>query len=265
MVLKAIGSKFRRSQPSGTFTVNKIQIADLFDALHAGWEDFKAIPSHAVMLAIIYPVLGLVLARLVHGLAVLPLLFPLAAGFALLGPFAALGLYELSRRREMGEEPSASDVLQVFKSPAIGSILSLGALLLVLFFVWLASAQSIYRATFGYTPAADIPGFFNQVLTSDLGHRLILVGCGVGFLFALVALCISVVSFPLLLDRDANVADAVLTSVRAVAENPVTMAVWGLIVTGLLVLGTIPFFLGLTVVIPVLGHATWHLYRKLIA
>ncbi len=265
MVLKRIGSQFRRSQPTDTFTINKIQLADLSDALRLGWEDFKAIPSHAVMLAIIYPVLGLLLARTVHGLAVLPLLFPLAAGFALLGPFAALGLYELSRLREEGEEPSASDALRVFKSPAIGSILALGFILLVLFLVWLASAQSIYRATFGFTPAADIPGFFHQVLTTDLGHKLIFVGCGVGFLFAVVSLCISVVSFPLLLDRDANVADAVLTSVRAVAENPVTMAAWGLIVTALLIIGTLPFFLGLTVVIPVLGHATWHLYRKIIS
>lgn len=141
MVLKSIGSQFRRSQPTDTFTINKIQFSDLGDALRMGWEDFKMVPSHAVMLAIIYPVLGIILARTVHGLAVLPLLFPLAAGFALLGPFAALGLYELSRLREDGQEPSASDALQVFKSPAIGSILALGVLLLILFLVWIASAQ----------------------------------------------------------------------------------------------------------------------------
>jgi uncharacterized membrane protein len=265
MVLKKIGSGFRPSQPKGTFTVKTIELADLREALQAGWEDFKAIPTHAVMLAVIYPVLGLVLARTVHGLAVLPLLFPLAAGFAMLGPFAALGLYELSRLREKGQEPSASDALAVFKSASIGSILTLGFILLILFLVWVATAQSIYNANFGTTPASDIPGFFHQVLTTTPGHKLILFGCGAGFVFAIISLCISVVSFPLLLDRHANVADAVLTSLRAVAANPVTMAAWGLIVTALLVLGTLPFFLGLTVVIPVLGHATWHLYRKLIA
>jgi uncharacterized membrane protein len=252
--------------PAGEgYPVQKIGTDDLKDALRLGWEDFKAVPTHAIILVVIYPVLGLMLARYVHGNSILPLLFPLAAGFALLGPFAAIGLYDLSRRRELGETPTASHALQVLKSPSIGAMLTLGAILTVLFVLWVAAAQAIYISTFGNTPASNIPDFLGVVLTTPQGMKLILVGCGVGFLFALVALCISVVSFPLLLDRDANVADAVLTSVRAVAENPVTMAVWGLIVTGLLVLGTIPFFLGLTVVIPVLGHATWHLYRKLIA
>jgi uncharacterized membrane protein len=264
MALTKIGSNFRPSPSAGSLIIRSITLADLRDALQQGWEDFKAVPSHAVMLVLIYPVLGLVLARAVQGMAVLPLLFPLAAGFAILGPFAALGLYELSRRREMGEQPSASDALKVFKSPALPSILAMGAVLLVLFLVWVATAQSIYNSTFGFTPAADIPGFFNQVLTTPQGFKLVIVGCGVGLLFAAVSLCISVVSFPLMLDRDANIADAVLTSLRAVAHNPVTMAAWGLVVAGLLVLGTLPFFLGLTVVIPVLGHATWHLYRKLI-
>ena len=263
MVLTKIRN-FRSSPTAGNLTVRSITTADLRYALQQGWEDFKAIPTHAVMLAVIYPVLGLMLARAAQGMALLPLLFPLAAGFAILGPFAALGLYELSRRREMGEEPSASDVLQVFKSPALPSILALGAVLLVLFLVWVATAQSIYNSTFGFTPASDIPGFFNQVLTTPQGFKLVVVGCGVGLVFALVSLCISAVSFPLMLDRDANVADAVIASLRTVAQNPVTMAVWGLIVAILLVVGTLPFFLGLTVVIPVLGHATWHLYRRVV-
>lgn len=246
------------------YTVRTINLADLKDALRLGWEDFKAVPTHAVLLALIYPVLGIVLARTVLGYSILPLLFPLAAGFALLGPFAALGFYDLSRRREQGEAPTASHALSVLRSPSIGAMLFFGVLLLVLFLVWLAAAQSIYSATFGYAPASSFPDFFNRVLTTSEGQKLIVVGCGVGFLFALVALCISVVSFPLMLDRHASAMDAMLTSVRAVAQNPVPMAVWGLIVALLLVAGTVPFFLGLTVVIPVLGHATWHLYRKVI-
>jgi uncharacterized membrane protein len=264
MVWAKIKSGLRPSQSSGTFVIRSITVADLLESLQQGWEDFKAFPTHAVVLAVIYPVLGLALARMAQGMAVLPLLFPLAAGFAILGPFAALGLYELSRRRDMGEEPSASDALQVFRSPAIGSIFALGAVLLVLFLAWVAAAQSIYQSTFGFTPASDIPGFVTQVLTTAQGFKLIVVGCGVGLLFAVASFCLSVVSFPLMLDRNANIADSVLTSLRAVAQNPVTMAVWGLVVAGLLVVGTLPFFLGLTVVIPVLGHATWHLYRKLI-
>jgi uncharacterized membrane protein len=247
------------------FVVQTIQLSDLHQALRLGWEDFKAVPSHAVVLCMIYPVLGLVLARAVLGYSVLPLLFPLAAGFALLGPFAALGLYELSRRRERGEEPTASDAIQVLRSPSFGAILGLGTLLLALFVTWVATAQAIYISAFGYEGATGISDFVQRVLTTPQGWWLIVVGCGVGFLFALVALCISVVSFPLMLDRHAGAFDAMVTSLRAVARNPVPMAVWGLIVAVLLVLGSVPLFLGLAIVIPLLGHATWHLYRAVIA
>jgi uncharacterized membrane protein len=244
--------------------IRKIGLADLHDALRLGWEDFKAVPSHAIMLCVIYPVLGLVLARTVLGYSVLPLLFPLAAGFALVGPFAALGLYELSRRRERGEEASAWHATEVLRSPSFGAMLGLGALLLTVFVVWVATAQSIYVSLFGNAPAAEIPNFVTQILTTPQGRELILVGCGVGLLFAVVALCIGVVSFPMMLDRHASAADAMTTSLRAVARNPVPMAAWGLIVAALLVLGSIPMFLGLAVVIPLLGHSTWHLYRKVV-
>ena len=129
----------------------------------------------------------------------------------------------------------------------------------------MATAQAIYVAAFGYESAAGIPDFARRVLTTQQGWWLIIVGCGVGFLFAVVALCVSVVSFPLMLDRHAGIGDAMATSLRAVARNPVPMAAWGLIVALLLVLGSLPLFLGLAVVIPLLGHATWHLYRKVIA
>jgi len=245
-------------------TIRTITFSDLHQALRQGWDDFKAVPSHAIILCVIYPVLGLVLARAVSGYAVLPLLFPLAAGFALLGPFAALGLYELSRRRERGEEASAWDALDVVRSPSFGAMLGLGTLLLALFVTWVATAQTIYIAVFGYQGAADVSDFVQRVLTTPQGWWLIVVGCGVGFLFALVALCISVVSFPMMLDRHAGAAEAMVTSLRVVAKNPMTIAVWGLIVAALLVVGSLPFFLGLAVVIPLLGHATWHLYRKVI-
>ena len=244
--------------------IRSIGLADLQDALRLGWEDFKAVPSHAIMLCAIYPVLGLLLARAVLGYSVLPLLFPLAAGFALLGPFAALGLYELSRRRESGEDASAWHATEVLRSPSFGAMLGLGSLLLALFVTWIATAQAIYVATFGYEAAAGMPDFVRRVLTTPQGWSLIAVGCGVGFLFAVISLCISVVSFPLMLDRHAGVGDAVATSLQAVAQNPVPMAAWGLIVAALLVLGSLPFFLGLAIVVPLLGHATWHLYRKVI-
>ena len=245
--------------------IRTIGLPELHRALQRGWEDFKAVPTHAIILCIIYPVLGLMLARAVHGYSVIPLLFPLAAGFALIGPFAAVGLYEMSRRREHGEQATAWDALEVVRSPSFGAMLGLGVLLLALFVTWVATAQALYIAAFGYEGATGISDFATRVLTTTQGWWLIVVGCGVGFLFALVALCISVVSFPLMLDRHASAGEAMVTSLRAVARNPAPMAAWGLIVAGGLVIGSIPFFLGLIVVMPVLGHATWHLYRQVVA
>src|SRR6202022_4068348 len=156
--------------------IRNIGLSDLHQALRLVWEDFKAVPSHAIILCVIYPVLGLVLARTVMGYAVLPLLFPLAAGFALLGPFAALGLYELSRRRELDEPASAWDAVDVVRSPSFGAMLGLGTLLLALFVTWVATAQAIYVAAFGYEAAAGIPDFARRVLTTQQGWWLIVVG-----------------------------------------------------------------------------------------
>jgi uncharacterized membrane protein len=122
-------------------TIRSITLSDLSQALRQGWEDFQAVPSHAIFLCVIYPVLGLVLARAVLGYSFIPLLFPLAAGFALLGPLAAVPLYELSRRRERGEEVSASDALDLVRSPSFGALLGLGVLLLAWFVTWVAAAQ----------------------------------------------------------------------------------------------------------------------------
>jgi len=243
-------------------TIRRVGPADLFQALALGFDDFAAMPSHAVFLCIIYPLLGLWLISLASGYSMLPLAFPLAAGFALIGPFAAIGLYELSRRREAGLDTSSSHAFDVLYSPSFGAILALGLLLMAIFLIWLAVAQEIYTAAFGYAAPASIGEFANDVFTTSAGWTLIVVGTGVGFLFAVVALTIGAVSFPLLLDRDVGAAVALFTSIRVVAANPLTMALWGFIVAALLVIGSLPFFLGLTVVMPVLGHATWHLYRK---
>ena len=242
--------------------VRRIGPADLFHALARGVEDFSAMPSHAVFLCVVYPLLGIVLVGMMFGYSMLPLAFPVAAGFALVGPLAAIGLYELSRRREAGLDSSSSHALDVLHSPSLGAVVALGLLLMAIFLAWLAVAQAIYIACFGYAPPASLGSFVHDVFATRAGFYLIVVGTSVGFLFALAVLTISVVSFPLLLDRDVGAAVALLTSFRVVVANPATMALWGLIVAALLAIGSLPFFLGLTVVVPVLGHATWHLYRR---
>jgi len=242
--------------------VRRISPSDLYHSLARGIDDFTAMPSHAVFLCVVYPLLGVFMIAMILGNSWLPLAFPIAAGFALVGPIAAIGLYELSRRREAGLDTATSHAFDVLYSPSLGAIVALGVLLMAIFLIWLAVAEAIYVANFGYGAPASLVQFADDVLHTRAGWNLIIVGTGAGFLFAVVVLTISAISFPLLLDRDVGAAVALATSIRVVAANPVTMGLWGLIVAALLVVGSIPFFLGLTVVMPVLGHATWHLYRR---
>lgn len=244
--------------------IRSIGLHDLKDAVARGIDDFAAMPSHAVFLCLIYPIVGFVLGAMAFGYAVLPLLFPLMTGFALVGPFAAIGLYELSRRREAGLDTDWTHVFDVLRSPSIGAIAALGVLLMLIFLSWLATAQAIYQSLFGILAPDSIFQFATDVVTTSAGWQLIVLGCGTGFLFALLVLAISVVSFPLLLDRDVGAAVAITTSVRAVWANPAPMAAWGLFVAAMLAIGSLPFFIGLAIVMPVLGHSTWHLYRKVV-
>lgn len=245
--------------------VRTIGIADIKNALAAGIDDFRARPSHLLFLGLIYPIIGVVLAVWASGANLLPLLFPLMSGFALLGPFAAIGLYEISRRREAGLDSSWSHAFDVRRSPSLPSILALGLMLAIIFMLWLASAQYLYQAFFGSDRPASLSAMLGDILTTRHGWSLIVVGNAVGLVFAAVTLCASVIAFPLLLDRDTGAGVAVVTSFRAVVKNPVAMAIWGVVVATALAAGFLAFFVGLALVIPVLGHATWHLYREVIA
>ncbi len=211
--------------------VRKIGFADLKDAVAKGIDDFSAMPSHVIFLAIIYPILGLFLARLTFGYHVLPLLFPLAAGYALIGPFAAIGLYELSRQREKGVDVTWKHALGVLRCPSLDAIAALGMVLMIVFVIWLATAQWLYQSLFGEGSPESIGQFLRDIFTTSRGWTLIIAGNGIGFLFAVLALSIGVVSFPMLLA---------------------------------LVIGSLPFFVGLAVVMPVLAHSSWHLYRKVV-
>jgi uncharacterized membrane protein len=253
-----VGTSPGHAQP----VIRHISPSDLYQSLARGVDDFMAMPSHAIFLCVIYPLLGIFLVAMTVGHSMLPLAFPIAAGFALVGPLAAIGLYELSRRREAGLDGSSSHALDVLHSPSLGAIVALGVLLMAIFLIWLAVAEAIYIANFGYSAPASLRQFAGDVIHTSAGWTLVFVGTGIGFLFAVLVLSISAISFPLLLDRDVGAAVALLTSIRVVVANPLTMALWGFIVAALLVIGSIPFFLGLTVVMPILGHATWHLYRR---
>jgi len=267
VALETIGEAGRRAREAADPrlpAIRRIGLADLREALARGLDDFAAARSDVVFLCLIYPIAGLVLARLAFGYDMLPLLFPLISGFALVGPVAGIGLYEISRRREQNLSASWADAFGLVRSPTFGSIVLLAMVLLAIYLLWLAVANVIYDLTLGPEPPVSIAAFAQNVFATSRGWAMIVIGIGVGFLFALLVLATSVVSFPLLIDRDVDVDTAVRTSLRAFVANPVPISAWGLIVAAGLVIGSIPAFIGLIVIMPVLGHATWHLYRRLV-
>ncbi len=254
-----IATPARENAPPVT---RKLAMADLADALRKGWEDLAAMRSDVMFACMLYPLMGAVLLGLATQGSMTHLLFPVLSGFALVGPVAGLGLYELSRRREAGLEVSWAAMFDVLRSPRFPRIVGLALFNAVIFMAWLLLADAIHAATLGPDRVQSLGALLTEAVSTPVGWVMILVGTGVGFLLALAVLAVSVVSFPLLLDRDVSLPVAVTTSVKVALENPGVIAAWGLIVAGLLVVGILPALIGLVVVLPVLGHATWHLYRK---
>ncbi len=240
----------------------RVGAADCLAALAEGFDDFLAMPTYPVFVGLFYGLAGIALAALSSLGNAVHLMFPLAAGFAIIGPFVAIGLYEMSRRRERGLPVRWRDAFGVLRSPASPSILAFGLLLFAIFAAWIIAAQLLYVWLYGPNPPTAAIPFLRDVLTTDRGWTLIGVGGPVGFCFAALALCVSVVSIPLMLDRDVGLVPALEASLRLTRANPLAVALWGLIVATGLVIGSLPLFFGLAVVMPVLGHATWRFYRR---
>jgi uncharacterized membrane protein len=251
--------------------IQRITVDDLKDVLKKGYSDLGAFRTDVIFLIGIYPLVIILAAAAAFNAELLPLVFPIISGTAIMGPFVGVLLYEMSRRRELAElrhheeHYSWTDALSIVKSRNFGAIIMLGLILVALYVVWLGTAYAIYRGLQGPQPLESFGYFVQGLFETQAGWWMIILGCAVGFLFAALALVIGVVSFPLLLDRqDVGLGTAIWTSIRVTFANPGPIAAWGLIVTGGLALGAIPLFIGLVVVMPVLCHATWHLYRKLL-
>ncbi len=248
--------------PSAPAAVHPVTAEDLRWALARGWEDFNAKRGEIIMLALIYPVVGLVAFAAVASDDALALAFPLAAGLSLMGPALASGFYEIARLREAGEPAAWSHFFDAWRGRSGVSLALMTLGLAVIFALWVAAAWGIYAALFPTQPYVGLADFLQRVFTTPQGWALILVGNVVGAVFAMAVLAASAVSFPMLIDRQVDAAAAVRTSLRAVARSPAAFLRWGVIVAALLLAGSIPLFVGLAIVLPVLGYATWHLYTR---
>lgn len=239
----------------------RLTLSDLGLALRKGWADLGAMRSDIMFVCLIYPLMGAALLGLAAQDDQAHLIFPALSGFALIGPVAALGLYEISRRREAGVPVTWLALFDVLYSPRFPRILMLSCFNGVIFIAWMLLANTIYDVTLGPEPPASLAALLRAVVSTPAGWALAGVGGAVGLVLAIAVLAVSVVSFPLLLDRDVSLPVAVTTSVQVARDNPVVIGAWGLIVALGLTLGMLPLLAGLILVLPVLGHATWHLYR----
>lgn len=249
---------------SEKFPVRKISAGDLRESLRQGLDDFRAMRGDLIIAGLVYTFIGVAAAVMTTNGPLMPFFFPVVAGVGLLGPVAAVGFYEVARRREDGLESGWRHMFDVLKRPSVDDMGMVAGLLLGIFVLWLLAAGILYVALFGWATPTSISGFLTDVFTTPRGWALIVIGAAIGAIFGWVVLAISVASLPLLVDCDVSAADAVSASWRAAHANKSAMIRWGLTVLGLLVLGSIPLFVGLAFVLPWLGYATWHLYTKLI-
>lgn len=250
-------------------SIRAIGVDDITAALREGAEDFRAMPAFGMAVGAFYALGGLAILwalagrESLVGVEGMALAFPMLAGFALIGPFAAMGLYEASRRRDAGRPCTLADLPSVLRATTSSNILFLGFILMFTLFVWLRVAALIYALFFGLNPP-PLDRLLTQVFTTTDGFAFLLIGNGAGAAFAFLVFSISVVSFPYMLDRDVDPVTAVALSVSAVARNILPLAGWAVFVGLALAAAWIPMFLGLLVALPVLGHATWRLYRRMI-
>jgi len=244
--------------------VRPLTAADIAEALGQGLRDFQAVPLYGLAFGALYAAGGIAILSCLTAFSIVYLAYPLAAGFAMIGPFVAVGLYEVSRRREARQPISVPAIWATVRTRS--EIGWMAFVTLFVFVVWMYSVQLLIALLLGLNASfSSLPEFIKLVLTTNEGLLFLAIGNAVGAALLLILFSLTVVSFPLLLDRDVDFVTAMITSVRAVVTSPLPMIGWAALIVVLLALSAMPYFLGLVVTLPVLGHATWHLYRRIIA
>ncbi len=249
--------------PSRIPDIHLISVSDIRAALNEGWQDFRKAPVFGLFFAGIYVLGGLALWWLSRKTGEIYWLVIGVFGFPLLGPFAAVGLYEVSHLLEQGKRPDWKSVMSVVYSQKNRQIPSICALMLIVFMFWAFVAHLIFTLFLGMSAMTNIMSSYEVFFTPN-GMTMLIVGTIVGGLLAAAIFSVSVVGLPLLMDKEIDFVTAMIVSVQTVLANFRVMAFWGLTVVVLLFLGMVPFFLGLLVVLPVLGHASWHIYRHVL-
>lgn len=238
-----------------------ITVDDISAALTDGLRDFRAAPTFGLLVGLVYALGGNLLFWLAASFDLVFLIYPLAAGFALVAPFAAVGIYELSRRTDKGESAGLLDLVGAVPAHARRELAYMALVTAFGLIVWIYAAGFTYALFFGLRPlpADDIVA---MIVSTPRGIFFLIAGNLLGAVLATVVFSVSVVSYPMLLDRDVDFVTAMITSIRAVLAAPMVMLGWGIFIATMMLIAIVPMFLGLVVILPWLGHATWHLYRR---
>lgn len=251
-------------RPLGAPAFRNPRFQDIRTSLAAGVRDFAAAPVTDLFFASFYVFAGLVMGAITYATGQTFWLVLAVLGFPLIGALAALGFYEVSRRREGGDELRLSQVASVVWSHLSGQLPWLAAIIIVTFLFWFFLGHMIFALFLGLSPMTNVSTSL-EVFTTTEGLSMLGFGTLVGAVFALFVFAISVLGMPMLLDRDVDFITAMLRSMSAVRAAPLLYLLWGTIIAVLTLAAMVPMFLGLFVAMPVLGHATWHLYRAVTA
>jgi uncharacterized membrane protein len=243
-------------------TIRRVEFDAPWGWLGAGWRDLWSHSKISLAYGAAFSVASYALLLCLLQTDALPLILPLGGGFLLLGPLFAVGLYEISRRRELGESVSFADVLHA-GSASRGQIALFGVMLLIVNFTWMLLAFLLFMLFFGPAGFPPIEEFIPTLLFTHHGLGLLVVGTAVGAALAAVTFAISAISVPMLLDRKVDAVTASILSVEAVRLNWRAMGLWAALILALCACGIVALFVGLAVVFPLIGHATWHAYREL--